>query len=193
MVYVFLAPGFEEVEALCPLDILRRARLDVITVGIGGREVTGAHGITVLADISDSDWMVGGDATSAARMPPSMQATDAVLLPGGMPGTTHLDASPVVDAALKTAVASGAWLCAICAAPLVLGKRGLLSGLHATCYPGFEDQLIGAVHVEEKVVRDGRCITAAGMGVAMEFGLEMVRVLVSPEEADRIHASIQAR
>lgn len=180
MIYLFLANGCEEVEALCPLDILRRAGLSVTTVGVGGKAITGAHGITVLADIADTDF------------DPAAAPIEAVILPGGMPGTRHLDASPVVDAALRAATASGAWLCAICAAPSVLGRRGLLRGLRATCFPGFEETLLGAVEVGGKVIRDGRCITAAGMGVAMEFGLEIVSVLKSPALAGQIRSAIQA-
>ena len=179
MIYLFLAPGFEEVEALFPLDILRRAGLETETVGIGGRHVTGAHGIAVEADISEENF------------DPSAKA-EAVILPGGMPGTWNLDESPVVDAALKHAAAEGAWLCAICAAPSVLGRRGYLRGLHATCFPGFEDALLGAREIGGKVVRDGKVITAAGAGVAMEFGLEIVSVLKSPEAAGKIRAGIQA-
>ena len=117
---------------------------------------------------------------------------EAVILPGGMPGTRHLDESPVVDEALKHAAACGAWLCAICAAPSVLGRRGYLRGLRATCFPGFENALDGAREIGGKVIRDGKVITAAGAGVAMEFGLEIVSVLCSPEQAGRIRAGIQA-
>lgn len=179
MIYMFLAPGFEEVEALFPLDLLRRAGLEVRTVGIGGGLVRGAHGIAVEADLTEAEY----DPTAPA---------EAVILPGGMPGTRHLDESPTVDAALRSAAAGGAWLCAICAAPMVLGKRGYLRGLRATCFPGFEDDLLGAVEVGGRVIRDGHTITAAGAGVAMEFGLELISVLKSSEEAGRIRAAIQA-
>lgn len=179
MIYLFLAPGFEEVEALFPLDILRRAGLEVATVGIGGRRVPGAHGVVVEADLPEQDY----DPAAPA---------EAVILPGGMPGTRHLDESPVVDEALKHAAACGAWLCAICAAPSVLGRRGYLRGLRATCFPGFENVLDGAREIGGKVIRDGKVITAAGAGVAMEFGLEIVSVLCSPEQAGRIRAGIQA-
>ena len=189
MIYMFLAPGFEEVEALAPLDLLRRAGLSVTTVAItepaSEHAVTGSHGITVLADMSTEAF--GRYALSGEADRP----VEAVILPGGMPGTTNLDASPTVDAALKLAEGQGAYLCAICAAPLVLGKRGYLAGKRATCYPGFESYLEGAT-VGGKVIRDGRVITAAGMGVAQEFGLEMVSVLVSPERADEIRRAIQS-
>lgn len=178
MIYLFLAQGCEEIEALCPLDLLRRAGLAVTTVGIGGTRITGSHGITMEADIADVAF--------------DDKAPEAIILPGGMPGTQHLDASPVVETAIRHALASHAWLCAICAAPSILGKRGLLAGRRAACFPGFEKELLGAVSVGGKVIRDGRFITAAGMGVAMEFGLEIISVLKSPETAGAIRAAIQA-
>ena len=181
MIYMFLADGFEEVEALCPLDLLRRAGLEVTTVAVGGKEtVTGSHGIVVHADIPDVMYRDS--------------APDMIILPGGMPGSTHLDESRVVDSALKVASKKGAYLCAICAAPLVLGKRGYLEGKRAICYPGFEEYLKGAtVSYTESVVRDGNIITAKGMGVALDFGLELVRVMKDGETADRIKASIFAK
>ena len=180
MVYMFLANGFEEVEALCPLDLLRRAGVEVTTVGIGAEQITGSHGITVQADISDTFY--------------TDSAPEMIILPGGMPGSTNLDESKTVDAALKVAARKSAFLCAICAAPLVLGKRGYLNGKRAVCYPGFEDQLTGATVSEtEGVVRDGNVITAKGMGVAFDFGLELVRALKDNETADKIKASVYAK
>jgi 4-methyl-5(b-hydroxyethyl)-thiazole monophosphate biosynthesis len=178
MIYMFLADGFEEVEALCPLDILRRAGLEVTTVGVGGKDlIAGAHGIMVQADIPD---VLYRDS-----------APDMIILPGGMPGSTNLDESKTVDAALKVAAKKGAYLCAICAAPLVLGKRGYLEGKHAVCYPGFEEYLSGATVFEsETVVRDGNVITAKGMGAAFEFGLELVRALKDNETAEKIKNSV---
>ena len=206
MIVLFLAPGFEEVEALAPLDLLRRAGLEVVTVAVreaktnrlieklnrlgvsasnlwdDPRTVTGAHGITVTADIVEG--ALPGRLARASSL-------EAVILPGGMPGTTNLDASPVVEKTLELAATKDAYLCAICAAPLVLGKRGYLNGKRATCFPGFEEYLIGAT-VGGKVIRDGKIITAAGMGVAQEFGLEMISALVSPEKAGEIRAAIQS-
>ena len=205
MIVMFLAPGFEEVEALAPLDLLRRAGLEVVTVAVreaktnklieklgrigvsasnlwdDPRTVTGAHGITVTADITES--------ALPGRL--ARASLEAVILPGGMPGTTNLDASPVVEQALELAAAKDAYLCAICAAPLVLGKRGYLAGKRATCFPGFEEYLAGAT-VGGKVIRDGRVITAAGMGVAQEFGLEIISALVSPEKTGEIRSAIQS-
>ena len=177
---MFLADGFEEVEALCPLDILRRAGLEVTTVGIGKDMIRGAHGITVQTDIVD---ILYRDSD------PEM-----LILPGGMPGSTNLDESKTVDAALKAGARKGAFLCAICAAPLVLGKRGYLQGKSAVCYPGFEEYLIGATVSEDRsVVRDGNVITAKGMGVAFDFGLELVRALKDDETAEKIKASVFAK
>jgi 4-methyl-5(b-hydroxyethyl)-thiazole monophosphate biosynthesis len=181
MIYMFLADGFEEVEALCPLDILRRAGLEVTTVGVGGKDtVRGSHGIVVQADIPD---VMFRDAKP-----------DMVILPGGMPGATNLDASRIVDAAVRAAHRNGTFLAAICAAPLVLGRRGLLDGKSAVCFPGFEDELVGAtVDVENTVVRDGNIITAKGMGAAFDFGLELVRCLGDDEVAESIRRSVFAR
>ena len=190
MIVMFLASGFEEVEALAPLDLLRRAGLEVVTVAVreaktnqlidrlgrigvsatnlwdDDRTVTGSHGIPVTADVTE--------AALPGRL--ARASLEAVILPGGMPGTTNLDASPVVEKTLELAAAKDAYLCAICAAPLVLGKRGYLNGKRATCFPGFEEYLTGAT-VGGKVIRDGKIITAAGMGVAQEFGLEMISAL----------------
>lgn len=178
MIYMFLANGFEEIEALLPLDLMRRAGLKVVTVGLGGREIKGAHDITVLADITDTQL--------------EDNAPECVILPGGMPGTRNLDASPVVDAALASAVKGEALICAICAAPMILGKRGLLKGRRATCFPGFEQYLEGAT-VGGRVVRDGRFITAVGMGAALEFGIEIVSALKGREEAEKLRAAILAK
>ena len=178
MIYMFLAQGFEETEALAPLDILRRAGLEVKTVGIGGDLITGAHGITVKADMPD---VLFRDSKP-----------DMVILPGGMPGTKNLDSSPVVETALDAAYRADAFIAAICAAPMVLGKRGLLNQKRAICYPGFEKFLDGAFLADRRVVRDGKIITAAGMGVAVQFGLELVRALRDDETAENIRAAILA-
>lgn len=180
MIYMFLADGFEEVEALCPLDVLRRAGLEVTTVGIGKDTITGSHGIRVQADIPD---VLYRDSSP-----------DMIILPGGIPGSTNLDESKTVDAALRAGARKGAFLCAICAAPMVLGKRGYLEGKRAICYPGFEEYLKGAeVNGGDTVVRDGNIITAKGMGVALDFGLELVRALKDDGTAEKIKASVFAK
>ena len=179
MIYMFLANGFEEVEALCPLDLLRRAGLEVTTVAVGGGElVVGAHGIAVQADIPDTLY----------RDP----TPEMVILPGGMPGTRHLDESRTVETALRTAQGNDAYIAAICAAPMVLGKRGYLAGKRATCFPSFEEYLIGATLADERVVRDGKIITAAGMGVALEFGLSLVAALKGQSVSDELRRAILA-
>ena len=178
MIYLFLANGFEEVEALCPLDLLRRAGLQVTTVGIGGDLIVGAHGIAVQADMPD---------TMYRDSKPEM-----IILPGGMPGASNLDASKTVESALRAAVSSNAYLAAICAAPMILGKRGYLQGKRAICFPGFEDQLQGAILTNERVVTDGRVITAAGMGVALEFGLALVAAMTSSETAAGLRRTVLA-
>ena len=178
MVYLFLANGFEEIEALCPLDLLRRAGVEVTTVGVGGEQITGSHGITVQADIPDG---LFADANA-----------DMIILPGGMPGAKNLNESRTVDAALKAAARRGAFIAAICAAPFILGQRGLLAGKEAICYPGFEGELQGATLSQQRVVRDGNIITAAGMGVALEFGLELVAALKGQETADKVRRTVLA-
>lgn len=173
MVYLFLADGFEEVEALCPLDILRRGGVNIKTVGIASRQVTGAHGIVVCADL----------------LPDEMtEVADMLIFPGGMPGSVNLDASPVVDLWLKKANDS-THLAAICAAPLVLGRRGLLQGKKAVCYPGFEEELKGAEIVCDAVITDGMITTAIGMGAAHAFGLELLSLLKGHTIAEQVRLS----
>ena len=182
MVLVFLANGFEEIEALATVDILRRAGLDVVTVGIGGTQIAGAHGITVTADRDDT-----------AALPTKADGLQAVVLPGGLPGTEHLRASAVVNACLDRADADGVLLCAICAAPSVLGMKGLLQGREATCYPGYEEQLLGAVCTGESVAEAADRITAQGAGVTIPFALAIVRRLVSPDVAMKLGEAMQCR
>lgn len=179
MVYLFLANGFEEIEALCPLDLLRRAGVAVTTVGVGGGElITGAHGIAVQPDIPD---------TMFRDAKPEM-----VILPGGMPGARHLDESATVAQALKAAERSGGYLAAICAAPMVLGHQGYLRGKTAVCFPGFEGELTGAAAGDTRVAADGRVITAVGMGAALEFGLALVEHLCGREKAAALKRSVLA-
>lgn len=178
MIYMFLAEGFEEVEALAPLDLLRRAGLSVKTVGIGGKTVTGAHGISVVADLADTDY--------------ADEAPELIFLPGGMPGTLNLAASEVVQNAIATAAKTNAYLAAICAAPSILGDLGLLRGKEAICYPGFEERLVGATLSQKRVVRDGKILTAAGMGVAVEFGLAIVEELLGKDKAEALRRGVLA-
>lgn len=179
MVYVFLADGFETVEALAPVDLLRRAKIDVTTVGVSGKSVYSSHNIEVVADISIDEL----DFTDA----------DAIVLPGGMPGTLNLEANAKVQSAVDFCVENNLYVCAICAAPSILGHKGLLKGREAICFPGFEEALSGAVISKNAVVRDGKFITAKGAGVAIEFGLEIIKTLVSDEKAQQIKDTIQCK
>ncbi len=182
MVYMFLAEGFEEIEALCPLDLLRRAGVKVMTVGVGGKVIRGSHGIEVIADIT----------TYEAMALLSKNPADMVILPGGMPGTLNLQANETVNAFISYAKDNGKYLAAICAAPSILGELHLLEGKEATCYPGFEDKLLGAKISDKKVARDGKFITAKGMGVSLEFALTLVEVLCGKEKADELFTAVQA-
>ena len=161
MIYVFLATGFEDIEAIAPVDIIRRAGLEVQTVSITGeRVVMSAHGVGVQADLllEDVDF-------SQAKM---------LVLPGGLPGSTNLDAcQPLTQAIVKHFDAGGA-IAAICAAPLVFGHLGLLQGCRATCYPGVSTELWGADFSTALVERDGRIITGKGPAAAFEFGYTIV-------------------
>ena len=180
MVYCFLAPGFEEIEALATVDILRRANIDVLTVGVGEDVIIGSHQIPVLADIREAD----------AKLDSSVEA---VILPGGMPGTLNLQKSESVQKSIDFAVANDKYVCAICAAPLILGHKDLLNGKKATCYPGFEEDLKGAEATGSFVEEDGKIITGKGAGVAIDFALRIVEKLLNKEEADKINASIQSK
>ena len=177
MIYVFLADGFEEIEALAPVDFLRRLSLDVKTVAVKGSTATGAHGIKVFADITP------------AEIEPDL--IEAVVLPGGMPGSTNLFESADVKKAVMLAAEKGALVCAICAAPFVLGRWGLLKGKNATCFPGFEDELTGAAVLDKGVVKDGNIITARGAGVAWQFGAAIGACFKGEAAADEVLRGMQ--
>jgi len=177
MVYMFLADGFEEVEALAPLDILRRAGVDIYTVGVTGEYVKGAHDIVVKADIKLSDI--------------EKEKIDAVILPGGLGGTNNMDASDEVKGIVKYAADNEKLVCAICAAPSILGKMGLLDGKEATCYPGFEDTFKDGKYVKQSVVKCNNFITSDGMGSAYKFGFEITAALCGRETAEKIKEQIQ--
>lgn len=179
MIAVFLANGFEEIEALAVVDILRRANLDVATIGVGENTAVGAHQIPVIVDLSENEL--------------NLSDLDAIILPGGMPGTLNLEKSEIVQEALRYAMDNNLHVGAICAAPSILGHAGYLQGKKATCYPGFEAELTGAILVDDGVVTDGNITTGCGPGVAIDFALELVRVLVSAEKADEIRRGMQCR
>ena len=161
MIYVFLATGFEDIEAIAPVDIMRRAGLEVQTVSITGEKVVmSAHGVGITSDLllSDVDF-------SQAEM---------LVLPGGLPGSTNLDACKPLTSAIKRHFEAGGAIAAICAAPLVFGHLGLLEGRRATCYPGVEPELKGSSYTAAIVERDGCIITGKGPAAAFEFGYTIV-------------------
>lgn len=167
---IYLAPGTEECEALLCADLLRRAEVEVTLAAVGGsRELTTSHGVTLRADALAEE-------TDAA-------AQDLLVLPGGWPGTRHLEDSPAVQAAIRAFAAEGKPIAAICAAPSILGHLGLLRGRRATAFPSFRDQLTGAVLTEGDVVRDGPYLTAPGLGAAIPFALALVETLRGPAAA----------
>lgn len=177
MVYIFLAEGFEETEALVPLDILRRAGVEIKTVGVTGEIVTGTHAIPIKADILPEEV--------------DHALIEAVILPGGLPGTTNLEKDTFVQKALGYAYENNKLICAICAAPSILGHKGILEGKEATCYPGFEESFKGGKYIRQSVVKSGNVITADGMGSAFKFGFEITAALTSKETADKIKEQIQ--
>lgn len=183
MVFVFLADGFEEIEALTPVDLLRRVGVKVVTVGITGKNVCGTHGISVEADVSGDE---------AVEMVENGMDIEMIVLPGGMPGAARLDESPVVDFMIRMAVRSDAYMAAICAAPMIFGKRDLLRLKNAVCYPGFEEYLHGASVLDKPVVQDGRIITARAMGAAVPFSLQLVTVLKGESAANDLRDAILA-
>ena len=172
MIYIFLAEGFEECEALVPLDILRRAGIEVKTVGVGAKTVTGAHGIPVVCDIEDSAVVTDN--------------LKGIILPGGMPGTLNLDKSDIVQGFVDFADNNSLLIGAICAAPLILGRKNILKGKKATCFTGFEDELIGAVVLNSPVVNDENIITAFGAGAAFDFGFCIISYLLGEKTAEEL-------
>ena len=176
-VAVLLADGFEEIEALTVVDILRRASVYVDTVSITDEyKVRGSHGINVQTeDLFDEVNFV---------------EFDMIVLPGGMPGTTNLDEHPGVKRVVEDYATSGKYVAAICAAPSILGGMGLLKGKRAACYPSVEDKLPGAVISRLPVVQDGNIITSRGMGTAIPFALELVTRMCGKEKADELARGI---
>lgn len=182
MIIEFLANGFEEIEALTPVDVLRRAGCDVKCVSVNSeRTVVGAHGIEVVADMTVEE-------AEKLSLEPEM-----IILPGGMPGADNLDKNAVVDGFISRANERGAYIAAICAAPMILGKRGLLRGKRAVCYPGFEEYLSGAVLTGGRVECDGNIITSCGMGAALEFALELCKLIKGEDAAEKIGVAVIAK
>ncbi|GAF02993.1 DJ-1 family glyoxalase III [Saccharicrinis fermentans] len=170
-VYIFLAEGFEEIEAITPVDVLRRAEIDVTTVSVSDKkEVKGAHNIMIYADrVFDQC---------------NFSDADLLVLPGGMPGTLNLNKKEALKELLVDFSKQGKLIGAICAAPIVLGGKGLLKGKNATCYPGFEDQLTEANHTGSPLEVADNIVTAKGVGAAMKFALQLVAMLKGEKEAE---------
>ena len=180
MIYCFLADGFEEMEALCPVDILRRGECEVATVGVGEEIITGSHGISVYTDITAAELILD-------------DSIEMIILPGGMPGTLNLEKNLYVQKAIDYCAEQGKYIAAICAAPSILGHKGLLKDRSAICFPGFEEQLDCKELSADYVCEDGNIITAKGAGVAQEFGLKLLEKLKGKAVSDKIKASIQCR
>lgn len=174
MVYILLAEGFEEAEALVPADLLRRSGAQVSLVGVTGTAVAGAHGISVNCDLTVEQV--------------KRDDMELLVLPGGLPGVTNIGASAAAVELIRFAAQSGCYLAAICAAPsMLLGPMGILNGCKAVCYPGMEDAMEGAdAQKGQSVVVDGTVITGEGPGAAFDFGLKLVEVLKGAETAKQI-------
>lgn len=177
MLQLFLAPGFEEIETIATLDILRRCGLDVVTVSIAGKRlIHGAHGIPVMADVIFKRAV--------------MQQSQGCILPGGMPGAKNLMEHDALRKAILQHGEQQRPIAAICAAPMALGEWGLLQGRRATCYPGFEKHLKGATLSDEPVVRDGHIITAKGPAYAVDFAFAIAERFLKPADLQKIKAGM---
>ena len=180
MVYMLLGTGFEETEAIAPLDLLRRAGVEVKTVGLNGKVIYGGHNIGIEADIE-----IGQMDLSSLEM---------IILPGGLGGVASCRACPAAMDALKYAWDNGKYVAAICAGPTVLADLGITAGMNATCYPGCESGMGSAIVIEDAaVVTDEKLITGTSAGCAIPFGLALVEALKGAEEADRIADQIVIR
>lgn len=180
MIYCFLAGGFEEMEALCPIDILRRGECEIKTVGVGEEIITGSHGVSVYTDITDSEIVLDSN-------------LDMIILPGGMPGTLNLEKNANVQKAIDFCVENNKFIGAICAAPSILGHKGILNNKEAICFPGFEGQLNCKKLSDNYVCKDGNIVTAKGAGVAGEFGLKLLECVKGSAVSEKIKAAMQCR
>lgn len=182
MFYCFLAKGFEEIEAITTVDMLRRASVEVVTACVDGdsdNRVAGAHGIRVQADMSIDEI--------------DFENIEGVILPGGMPGTVNLEMSEKVQQAIDFCAENDHYIFAICAAPQILGHKGLLKGKNATCYPGFETELTGAVLSSLPAVKDGKVITSKGPGATVDFASEIIKELKGESTACELKESMQCQ
>ena len=179
MIYMFLGTGFEETEAIAPLDLLRRAGLQIMTVGLNGKIITGGHGIGVEADI-EIDQL-------------DLTDLEMVILPGGLGGVASIRGCEKAMNAIRFAYENGKYTAAICAGPTILAELGITDGKKATCYPGCESQMGSAIMVEAAAVTDGKVITGTSAGCAVPFGLELITALKGREAADTIAKQIVIR
>ncbi len=175
MIYTILADGFEEIEALCVVDILRRAQIDIQTVSINNTlSVTGAHGIEVKADLLIDD----------------IREYDGIFLPGGYPGYVNLESSAKAISLIKDAYSNNKMICAICAAPSILGKLGMLKGIDACCFPSFEEYLYEANVLYDDVCVSGNIITSRGAGTAHKLGFKLVEMLIDKEASKTLEKNM---
>ena len=179
MVYMLLGTGFEETEAIAPLDLLRRAGVDVMTVGLNGLVIRGSHGICVEADMEIGDV--------------DFKNLEMIVLPGGLGGVASIRGCQAAMDAVRFAYENGKYTAAICAGPTVLADLGIPDGKNATCYPGCEGQMGSAIMVNEAAVTDGKLITGTSAGCAVPFGLALITALKGQAEADRIAQQIVIR
>lgn len=174
---IFMAEGCEEIEGLAVVDIVRRAKFEIVMISITEKkEVTGSHGITFCADALSTEV--------------NYDDLDGIILPGGMPGTLNLKADDIVKMIIEKYAAEGKLVAAICAAPEVLGEAGILNGKRATCHPGHEDKLIGAMLSTDSVVVDGNIITSRGMGTAIDFGLAITRYFTDEATVEHVKTGL---
>ena len=177
---IFMADGCEEIEGLTVVELVRRAGIEIEMISVSGeKNVTGSHKIAFQTDVSKAD--------------ADFASYDGIVLPGGMPGTTHLMEDDTVNRVIKEFATSGKLVAAICAAPSVLGNAGLLEGKKATCYPGVEGKLTGADFVTDPVTKDGNIITSRGLGTAIEFAAEIVAYLLDESAAKSLKESVVYR
>lgn len=177
MIYVFLAPGFEETEAVVPIDMLRRCDKNVVTVGIGDNLITSVHGVTFVTDILDNEVVFNND-------------IEMIVLPGGMPGTLNLEKSSVVQKAIDYCIQNDIYIGAICAAPTILGHKRLLAGKKATCFEGCQNELYDAEFCNVPAIADGKIITGRSAGCALEFALKLIETLISKNKRDRLELTL---
>jgi 4-methyl-5(b-hydroxyethyl)-thiazole monophosphate biosynthesis len=175
---MFFADGFEEVEAIATLDVIRRAGIEISSVGIGSKSVKGSHNIEVICDYTDDEISLD-------------DSVSGVILPGGMPGTTNLMESQTVNSFIDFCAENKLLISAICAAPMILGRKGLLEGCKAICFPGFEEELSGAEISNDFVCVCNNIITAKGMGSAINFGLAIVSYFLGESKSDSLKSTLQ--